>query len=130
MTQAGCKTILLVEDDDALAAVLAVKLKSVGYEVHAERCGTTALIYAAERRPDLVVLDLRLPDMDGYEVCRRLRGLYNRWDVPIVMLTGRDRPIDELRGFAHGADAYLSKPCEPLELLNTIIVLTGETALR
>ncbi len=130
MTQREQKMILLVDDDDALVAVLAVKLKSVGYRVHAERCGTTALIYAAEHRPDLVILDLRLPDMDGYEVCRRLRGFYGRWDVPILMLTGMDRPIDEVRGFAHGADAYLVKPCEPLELLNTILVLTGEAALR
>ena len=120
--------ILVVEDDHAMADMVRQRLESAGFSVHTEGQGVTALSYAAERRPDLVILDLRLPDMGGYEVCREIRKLYNRWDVPILMLTGMDKPVDELRGFAHGADAYLTKPYEPSELLQTVTLLLGQKA--
>ena len=112
--------ILVVEDDTGLATFLRALLESGGFEVHTEECGTPALHYAAEHRPQLVVLDLRLPDIDGYQVCQQLRKLYHPSLVPVVMLTGMSQPVDQLRGFAHGADAYLTKPCEPDELLRTV----------
>lgn len=121
--------ILIVEDDPRMAEMLAKRLALSGYEVRTEGAGEPALRFAAEHRPDLVILDLRLPDMSGYEVCAKLRRLYHRWDVPILMLTGMDRPIDELRGFAHGADAYLTKPFSMTELVHTIALLLEETAL-
>ena len=96
-----------------------------GYDAHAEHSGQAALAYAAEHRPDAVTLDVRLPDMSGYEVCQELRRLYHRWDVPIVMVTAMDRPMDELRGLAHGADAYMTKPFEFSELLRTLSLLLG-----
>lgn len=120
--------ILIVEDDLSVAKMVQFRLEAVGFEVHHEDHGCGALTDAAERRPDLVILDLMLPDMSGYEVCRELRKLYNRWDVPILMLTVMDRPVDELRGFAHGADAYLTKPYDPAELLKTITLLLGDKA--
>ena len=128
MTVAPKERMLVIEDDVALAKFLKTLLESFSYHVHVEGSGAPALHDAAEHRPDLVILDLKLPDIDGYEVCRQLRKLYNKWDVPILMLTGMDQPIDQLRGFAHGADAYLTKPCEPHELLKTIARLLGETA--
>ena len=120
------RRILIVEDDAALAKVLRVLLESVGYEVATVACGITGVACAADSPPDLVILDLALPDINGFEVCRRLRQLTNPWSLPILMLTGLDKPADQLRGYAHGADAYLTKPCEPSELLNTISMLLSE----
>lgn len=117
------KHILVVEDERKLADILRIRLESVGYQVHLEYQGVSALHYAQEHRPDLVLLDLKLPDLHGYEVCRQLRSMYHRWDVPIIMLTAMGLPVDELRGFAHGADAYLTKPCEPSELVQTVSTL-------
>ena len=119
--------VLVVEDDDSQARLVKVLLESVGYEVHTESSGRPALSFAAEYRPHLVILDLRLPDVDGYHVCHQLRRLFHPSVVPVVMLTGLDQPIDQLRGFAHGADAYLTKPCEPSELLKTVAMLLGYT---
>ena len=116
------KRILVIEDDELLANSLKRLLELEGFEVHTQTSGTTALTQAAERPPDLVVLDLKLPDLSGYEVCRELRKLFHSWVVPVVMLTGMDRPIDQLRGFAYGADAYLTKPCA-LEVKRTRMLL-------
>ena len=118
--------ILVIEDDPTIAQSLRVRLESVGFEVHTEDCGKMGLRYATEYEPHLVILDLKLPDMSGYEVCKQLRKFTHQWAVPILMLTGMDEPIDQLRGFAHGADAYLTKPYEPAELLKTIKLLIGE----
>ena len=122
--------ILIVEDDADMAQVLKTRLRSVGFEVHAEDRGQTALSYASEHQPDLVILDLKLPDMSGYEVCKALRKLYDAWSPPILMLTGMKEPVDQLRGFAHGADAYLTKPYEPTELVKTVSMLLGEPNLH
>jgi len=126
MMDARPRRILLVEDEEALARLVKWQLEAAGFEVQIETLGKTALSYAAEYRPELVVLDLRLPDVHGYQVCRELRKLYDPWSVPILMLTAMDRPIDQLRGFAHGADAYLTKPYDPHELLKTVTLLLGE----
>lgn len=123
------KQILIVEDDESLAMLLTQRLESEGFEVHAVSSGATGLVYAAEYRPDLVILDLRLPDMHGYQVCKELRQIFHPWALPVLMLTGMDQPIDELRGFAHGADAYLTKPYDPTELLKSVRLLLGELAL-
>lgn len=123
------KRILVVEDDEHLANSLRRILEFEGFEVAVQSSGALALSQAAERPPDLVVLDLKLPDLHGYEVCRELRKLFHSWVVPVVMLTGMDRPIDQLRGFAYGADAYLTKPCSAEELLKTIRLLLGELSL-
>ena len=122
--------ILIVEDDRDMAEVLKTRLRSVGFGVHAENRGREALSYASEHQPDLVILDLKLPDMSGYEVCKTLRKLYDTWSPPILMLTGMSEPIDQLRGFAYGADAYLTKPYEPTELVKTISFLLREPNLH
>ena len=120
------KRILIVEDDLALAHLLKLKLESEGFEVWLKNQGGPALSYAAEHPLDLVILDLKLPDVNGYEVAKELRKIYHPWVLPILMLTGMDKPVDQLRGFAHGADAYLTKPYEPDELMKTIALLIGQ----
>ena len=126
MMTSARKHVLIVEDEESLARMIGWQLESAGYEVRTEVRGKDGLAYAAEHRPDLVILDLRLPDLHGYDVCRELRKLYNPWAVPILMLTAMDKPIDQLRGFAYGADAYLTKPYEENELLKTVTLLLGE----
>ena len=117
--------ILVIEDDAAMARLLRALLECAGYEVQTQGSGSAALTDAAEMTPDLVILDLGLPDMNGYEVCRQLRQQFQPWSLPILMFTGMDKPVDQLRGFAFGADAYLTKPCEPEELLKTVALLLG-----
>ena len=119
------KTILVVEDDVPLADILKIELESEGFEVHTENLGTPALTYAASHPINLVILDLKLPDINGYEVCKGLRKVCHPWTLPIIMLTGMTEPIDQLKGFAHGADAYLMKPCKLDDLLNTIKLLVA-----
>lgn len=122
------RRILVVEDNESMAELLRRRLEAWQFEVHVEGRGTAALSHMADHQPDLVILDLRLPDMNGYEVCRQMRRLYPRWEVPVLMLTGMDQPVDQLRGFACGADAYLTKPYQSEELLSTISLLLGENA--
>ena len=124
----GRRKILVVEDEHGVAGVLRRRLEASGYEVRTEIFGKAALRYAAEHRSDLVILDLMLPDISGLEVSRELRKQYHRWDLPILMLTALVQPSDELRGFASGADAYLTKPYDHTDLLQTVALLLGEAS--
>lgn len=122
------RRILLVEDDEAAATVLTALLARQGYEVIVESRGMVALVVAGEQPFDLVILDVKLPDIEGYAFARELRKRHSRWAVPILMFTAMGRPMDQLRGFACGADAYVTKPCEFNELLKTIEELCGAPA--
>ena len=110
--------VLVVEDDIDIADVLRRSLRNEGYEVRTSADGAEALDVAAGFTPDLVVLDLGLPGMDGVEVCRRLRS---DGDVPILMLTARAETEDRVTGLDSGADDYLVKPFERKELLGARI---------
>jgi two-component system, OmpR family, response regulator MprA len=112
--------VLIVEDDVDIADVLRRSLRNEGYEVRTSADGIEALDVAAGFSPDLVVLDLGLPGMDGVEVCRRLRS---DGDVPILMLTARAETEDRVTGLDSGADDYLVKPFERKELLARIRAL-------
>jgi DNA-binding response OmpR family regulator len=106
--------ILIVEDEPALQETLAYNLKKAGYEVQAAGDGRVAVELARKQTPDLIVLDIMLPGMDGFEVCKILR---REMTVPILMLTARDDEIDRVVGLEVGADDYLSKPFSMRELL-------------
>ena len=106
--------ILLVDDDPRLAAMVAEYLGAAGYRVSAAASGVAGLERLGAEPYDALVLDLSLPDMDGLEVCRRLRA---RSDVPVLMLTARGDAMDRVVGLELGADDYLPKPFEPRELL-------------
>ena len=121
------RQILIIEDDEALVRLLRAVLHSAGYDVHTMGCGEEALGYISDERPSLVIVDLGLPDMTGYELCKQLRERFRSWALPIVILTGWDKPIDRLRGYAHGANAYLTKPCDPPDLLNAIAFLLSNS---
>src|SRR5262245_28826981 len=102
--------ILVVEDEPDLAQVLAYNLADAGYEVTVTAEGRRALALAADQPPDVVLLDLMLPDMSGLEVCRKLKAAERTRDVPVVMVTARGEEIDRVVGFELGADDYVVKP--------------------
>jgi len=106
--------ILVVDDEISLQETLAYNLKKQGYEVLTTGDGTEALELARETRPDLVILDVMLPGLDGFEVCRILR---REMTTPVLMLTARDDEIDRVVGLEVGADDYLAKPFSMRELL-------------
>ncbi|MFJ5221791.1 response regulator transcription factor [Streptomyces sp. NPDC088400] len=114
--------VLVVDDDPTVSEVVAGYLDRAGYLVDRADDGPTALVRADAHRPDLVVLDLMLPGMDGLEVCRRLR---DRGPVPVIMLTARGDEDDRILGLEVGADDYVTKPFSPREL-----VLRVESVLR
>ncbi|MFQ5471690.1 MAG: response regulator transcription factor [Dehalococcoidia bacterium] len=106
--------VLVVEDEVNIADVIRRGLVYKGYEVDVAHTGSDALRAARENLPDLVILDLMLPDMDGVDVCQRLRAAD---DVPIIMLTARDATSDKVQGLEAGADDYMTKPFEFDELV-------------
>ncbi|MFI2431391.1 response regulator transcription factor [Streptomyces sp. NPDC018693] len=119
----GPARVLVVDDDPTVAEVVAGYLDRAGYVVDRADDGPTALTRAAAHRPDLVVLDLMLPGMDGLEVCRRMRG--QGAPVAVIMLTARGDEDDRILGLEVGADDYVTKPFSPREL-----VLRVESVLR
>lgn len=109
--------ILVVDDDPTIAEVVTRYLHHAGYAVERAADGAAALAQAAAVRPDLVVLDLMLPEIDGLEVCRRLRADPAARGVPIVMLTAKGEEQDRINGLELGADDYVTKPFSPRELV-------------
>jgi DNA-binding response OmpR family regulator len=105
---------LVVEDESSIASFVALYLKNAGYRVQTAGTGQDALDALSRERPDLIVLDLMLPDIDGIEVCRRVR---RGSDIPILMLTARDEDVDKIIGLEVGADDYLTKTFNPRELV-------------
>jgi DNA-binding response OmpR family regulator len=105
--------VLVVEDDQTLAEVVETYLTREGFTVHLAADGATGLEQALRLEPDLVVLDLMLPVLDGFEVCRRLRKVL---PIPVIMLTARGEEDDRIAGLELGADDYLTKPFSPREL--------------
>ncbi|MDQ3066249.1 MAG: response regulator transcription factor [Actinomycetota bacterium] len=111
---AGAQTVLVVEDEASIASFVSLYLKNAGYDVRAVTTGSAALTQVAAEMPALIILDLMLPDIDGIEICRRVR---KNSDVPILMLTARDEDVDKIIGLEVGADDYLTKPFNPRELV-------------
>ena len=108
------QSVLVVEDEQSIASFVSLYLKNAGYTVRAAATGSSALNAVAAETPSLILLDLNLPDMDGIEICRRIR---KSSDVPILMLTARDEDVDKIIGLEVGADDYLTKPFNPRELV-------------
>jgi DNA-binding response OmpR family regulator len=111
---AKAQTVLVVEDEPSIASFVSLYLKNAGYDVKTAGTGSAALSQVATEQPALIVLDLMLPDIDGIEVCRRIR---QRLEVPILMLTARDEDVDKIIGLEVGADDYMTKPFNPRELV-------------
>lgn len=108
------KKVLIVDDEPKIIQAVSAYLEKEGYQVFTASSGKEALELNDRRAPDLIVLDLRLPDLTGEEVCRRIR---QRHDTPILMLTAKAEEEDKVQGLAIGADDYLTKPFSPRELV-------------
>lgn len=114
------KRLLIVDDDPNLLRAVAACLRGEGYEVDMARSGDEALIRVAQRLPDLIVSDIRMPRMDGYAFARQLRSNSRTDLIPIIFLTAKDESSDRIAGIRSGVDAYLTKPFEPDELIAVI----------
>ncbi|HEY7357962.1 MAG TPA: response regulator transcription factor [Ktedonobacterales bacterium] len=125
---AAQKRILVVDDESSIRDVLTRYLEREGYRVEVAADGPGALQATTRMSPDLIVLDLMLPGLDGLEVCHRLRA---QSMVPIIMLTARDEEADKVRGFTTGADDYITKPFSPAELVLRVkaVLRRAEAAL-
>src|SRR3954465_876139 len=108
------QTVLVVEDEVSIASFVSLYLKNAGYGVKAVSNGADALAQVEAEQPALIVLDLMLPDMDGIEVCRRIR---QRRAIPILMLTAREEDWDKITGLEGAAGDYMTKPFTPRELV-------------
>lgn len=108
------KTVLVVDDEVAIVELLKHHLKLEGYDILEAYDGISAIEIASEKRPDLILLDIMLPKMDGLSVCKRIKNIYN---VPILMITAKDTEIDKILGLELGADDYVTKPFSTRELM-------------
>ena len=121
----AAKKILIAEDEPNIVLSLEFLLKGAGYEVAVARDGSEALKLTSTLRPDLIVLDVMLPSVNGFEVCRQVRGNRETKDTRILILTARGRESEVEKGMAAGANAYLTKPFATKELMKAIVELVG-----
>ncbi|MCL5025615.1 MAG: response regulator transcription factor [Chloroflexi bacterium] len=120
------RTILVVDDDATLVKILLVALRAQGYQAIGASSGKEALQRVYEYRPDLIILDVMMPEMNGFDICRRIRDLSN---VPILMLTARTREDDIVKGLDSGADDYVTKPFAIKALLARVQALLRRAEL-
>jgi CheY-like chemotaxis protein len=121
------RTVLIADDDSSLRLLVSTTLSGDDYNIVEAENGVDALLLAKSHHPMLVLLDVNMPDLDGLEVCRRIKGDPDLEDVKVIMLTGAAQPDDHQAGLAAGADNYLTKPFRPLELLKLIDTTTLES---
>ena len=122
------RKLLYVEDNDDARAVMSEMLRLSGYEVVEAATGAAALAAVAQQRPDVIVMDIGLPDMNGYEVARQVRQMPSLHSVPIIALSGYGQHRDKIAGTQAGFSAHLVKPVDPEELTRTVeAVLAAET---
>jgi two-component system alkaline phosphatase synthesis response regulator PhoP len=117
--------VLVAEDDEDILEMVVFDLEDEGYEVLTARDGVAAIALALERRPDLVLLDVAMPGLDGYEVTRRLRAEKSMSGTPVVLLTARAQVRDVILGFEAGANDYVTKPFRPEELRTRLQAALG-----
>ncbi len=122
--------ILVVDDDLDSLKLIGLMLQRNGYEVSAANTGAQALMKAGAEQPDLIILDVMMPDMNGYDVCRRLRANAETKQIPIIMFTAKTLIDDKVAGFEAGADDYLTKPTHPSELASRVKAILSRTAHR
>lgn len=117
--------VLVADDDPDILTLVGFRLERAGYEVLPARDGEEALTLALERQPDLAILDVMMPKLDGYEVTQRLRSNQATSGMPVILLTARVQEADITRGFEAGADDYIKKPFSPQELRARVQAILG-----
>ena len=119
-------TILVVDDEPNIVLSLEFIMQKEGYDVRIAKDGEEALQAIKEKVPDLVLLDIMMPAMSGYEVCQRIRANPEWKDIRIVMLTAKGREVDQEKGMAMGADDYITKPFATRDLMARVKMILGE----
>ncbi|MBK6898946.1 MAG: response regulator [bacterium] len=119
------RKILIVDDEPYILSILDFSLDAEGYTVLQAADGDAALSLAADQQPDLVILDVMMPRLDGFETCRRLKADLRTKDIPVVLLTARNSREDRTRGRDCGADGYITKPFSPQRLVDTVQTFLG-----
>lgn len=119
------KKILIVEDEESLLKLESILLTTKGYHVQGVATGTAALKAVMENPPDLVLLDIMLPEVDGFEVCRQIKNNKQTRHIPIILLTAKKSPEDMARGKEVGADLYITKPFKSAMVIASIERLLG-----
>jgi two-component system alkaline phosphatase synthesis response regulator PhoP len=120
--------ILVVDDEIYIVHILDFSLGVEGYEVMTALDGEQALAKVAQDKPDLIVLDIMMPKLDGYETCKALKSAPETRDIPIILLSAKGRNVDQKVGFEVGADDYITKPFSPRKLVERINSILGQTS--
>jgi twitching motility two-component system response regulator PilG len=114
------KRVLIVDDSPTIRRIVETTLRRAGYEVMVAETGLAALAAVADHQPDLILLDVMLPSMSGYQVCQLIKRHQRARGIPVVMLTGKDGVFDKVRGRLAGAAEYMTKPFTPKALLDVV----------
>jgi len=122
------KRILVVDDEARVREMIDFRLRLFGYEVLQAKDGNEALAVAAKEKPDLVLLDVMMPELDGFQVCKRLKQHEETREIPVVMLTAKAEAKDVTRAFDSGAVDYVVKPYDPMVLQQKVMQNTNSTA--
>ena len=120
--------ILVVDDEIYIVHILDFSLGMEGYEVITALDGEQALEKARSEKPDLIVLDIMMPKLDGYETCKQLKAEAGTKDIPVILLSAKGRNVDQKIGFEVGADDYITKPFSPRKLVERINAILGQTS--
>jgi len=122
------ESVLIIDDDPGIAAALTARLESLGYQVTHAAGGLAGIEAAERRRPDVILLDIRMPDIDGYEACGRIKKLPDCGDIPIICLSANAHDSARERAIDSGGAAFLSKPYEASDIVCLIERVTGQPA--
>ena len=120
--------ILVVDDEIYIVHILDFSLGIEGYEVMTALDGEQALAKVSQDKPDLIVLDIMMPKLDGYETCKALKSNPGTKDIPVILLSAKGRNVDQKVGFEVGADDYITKPFSPRKLVERINAILGQTS--
>jgi CheY-like chemotaxis protein len=123
---AKVKRILVCDDDPVILRLLEVNLELEGFEVLTGANGQEGVEIALREKPDLVILDIMMPRMDGYEACRQIKGDATTKDIPVVFLSAKAQAADIEKGKSYGVAEYLTKPFDPTDLLDLVFQLVGQ----
>lgn len=124
------KRVLVVDDEIYILQILEFSLEVEGFEVLTAQDGEEAIGVARRCRPHLIVLDIMMPRMDGYEACRLLKSDPELGDIPVILLSAKGRTIDQELGFEAGAEEYITKPFSPRKLIERVKAILDEGSLR
>jgi len=119
------KRILQIDDEPAISAALKVRLRAAGFEVFTASDGPSGLLAAASNTPEAILLDIRMPGMDGFEVCRRLKSDPAMCDIPVVFLSANTKEEARVMADEVGGAAFISKPYEAAEVVEVLLAVTG-----